>query len=112
MKLSIIIFGTVSAKTGSGSIISDKRNNLATTNGLRGQDKQQHQNRKIQALNGDVDFEEALAELFGDIPDVEDLSQDPDAGSDTSQGLDINELVEDLLDSNHLPLAEVSWVIC
>ena len=100
MKLSIILFGTVSAKTGSGSIISDKRNNLATTNGLRGQDKQQHQNRKIQALNGDGDFEEALADLFGDIPDVEDLSQDPEAGSDTAQGFDINELVEDLLDSH------------
>ena len=99
MKLSIILFGTVSAKTGSGSIISNKRNNLATTNGLRGQDKQQHQNRKIQALNSDEDLEEALAELFGDIPEVEDLSQDPD-GSDTSQGFDINELVEDLLDSN------------
>jgi len=96
---SIVIVGTVSAK-GSGSNIS-KKDITATTSGLRGQDKQQHQkNRNIQELDGGEDFEEALAELFGDIPDVEDLSQDPDAGSDTSQGLDINELVEDLLDSN------------
>ena len=98
---SIVVVGTVSAKTGNGSIIS-KKDITATTNGLRGQDKQQHQNRKIQALDldGGEDFEEALAELFGDIPDVESLSQDPDADTDTFQGLDINELVEDLLDSN------------
>ena len=94
---SIVIVGTVSAK-GSGSNIS-KEDITATTSGLRGQDHKQHQkNRKIQALNGDE--ESLLAELFGDIPEVEDLSQDPDADTDTSQGLDINELVEDLLDSN------------
>jgi len=98
---SIVIVSTVSAKTGSSSIISSKRKNLSTSAGLRGQDHKQHQNRKTQALDGDVDFEESLlAELFGDIPDVEDSSQDPDADTDTSQGLDINELVEDLLDSN------------
>jgi len=98
---SIVIVGTVSAKTGSDSNIISKKDITATTNGLRGQDHKQHQkNRKIQALDGGEDFEEALAELFGDIPEVEDISQDSDADTDTSQGLDINELVEDLLDSN------------